>query len=111
MRNFLTANAWWLLQILGLSVILVSNILARKMGICWFVYMWNVSLTILVTGWAFMASYALAPSFFQAWFVATAIIALYGLFGSVVILGESLSLMKVAGASLALAGAFLLVKG
>ena len=109
--KFITTHAWWLLQILGLSVVLVSNILARKMGVCWFVYIWNVSMAILVTAWAFMMSYSIAPSFFQAWFVATAIIALYGFFGSTVILGEPLSLLKVVGAMLALAGAFLLVKG
>lgn len=111
MKSFLIANAWWLLQVLGLSAVLVANILARKMGVCWFVYIWNVAMAILITGWAFMVSYATAPSFFQAWFVATAILALYGFFGSIVILGESLSLMKVAGAMLAIAGAFLLVKG
>jgi multidrug transporter EmrE-like cation transporter len=57
----------------------------------------------------FIKSYALAPTIFQPWFLGTAAIAILGFVGSLIFFGEALTIVKILGAALALAGAVLLI--
>jgi hypothetical protein len=57
----------------------------------------------------FILSYALAPSFFQPWFLGTILIALIGFGVSLLFFGEALTLLKVVGAILGLVSAVLLI--
>ena len=109
MKEWLAANAWWILQAFGLLVITSNNVLARFWGFGWGIYAYNLTTAVLVTAWCFAWTYANAPSFFQNWFLATTLIALYGFAASVFILGEAITLIKLIGAALALVAAVLLI--
>jgi len=103
---------WWILQILaicGIACIHTFNRWAGIKGIAlvtkWLV---NVGAQSIIAP-LFILSYGLAPTFFQPWFLGTALIALTGFLCSVFFFTEPIALMKVLGAILAVIGSVLLI--
>lgn len=105
---------WWILQIGAILIISALHMFNRWCGIhpqsMPFVSQWFIN--IGGQGMAapmFMKSYALAPTFFQPWFLGTSAIAILGFVGSLIFFGEAVSILKILGAVLGLLGAVLLI--
>ena len=103
---------WWILQIVG-AVLITAAFVFNKWGaandvsffIRWvsFICMEAVVAPILIV------SYTKAPTFFQPWFLGAACIALLGFMASLIFFGETIVILKILGAALALVGAALLI--
>jgi ABC-type enterochelin transport system permease subunit len=71
---------------------------------------WAVNVGIqVIAAPLFILSYTKSPSFLQPWFLGTATIALLGFLASLIFFGETIVILKILGAALALAGAVLLI--
>ncbi len=103
---------WWILQtlgVIGIAFMQAFNRWAVQAKIP-FTRIWIVDVIIeVIVAPAFIKSYALAPTLFQPWFLGTAIIAVCGFIVSMLIFGEIITITKLIGAALALAGAVLLI--
>ena len=103
---------WWILQIAAITCVTIALIFARWYGLNYtgaFVP-WSVKVGIeFIAAFAFIKSYAMAPSFFQPWFLGAAGLALFGFLGSLIFFGEAISTLKILGASLAVIGSVLLI--
>ena len=103
---------WWILQalaIVGVAAVHTFNRWAGLQGIN-FLTKWLINIGgQAMTAPLFILSYALAPSFFQPWFLGTALIAIMGFVASLIFFGEALTLLKILGAVLSIAGAVLLI--
>lgn len=103
---------WWILQILGVvgvAFMQAFNRWASQVKIP-FRLIWMVDVIIeIIVAPAFIKSYAIAPSLFQPWFLGTAIIAICGFVVGMVLFGEVITITKLIGAALVLAGAVLLI--
>ncbi len=103
---------WWILQILAICCIVVAhtfNRWAALNGISFWIK-WGVNVGVQgIAAPFFIFSYMLAPGFFQPWFLGTAAIALLGFLASLIFFGEMLTIIKIVGAALTLAGAVLLI--
>lgn len=103
---------WIFLQVLGIICVSITHMFNRWASIngVSFCTKWLVNVLVQSVGApAFIKSYALAPSFFQPWFLGTALIALTGFLGSWIFFGESISIIKIIGSLLAIAGSILLI--
>lgn len=103
---------WWILQILAICGISCLHTFNRWAGIKGFAFMtkWliNGGAQVIIAP-LFILSYGLAPTFFQPWFLGTALIALCGFLCSVIFFAEPIVLIKVLGAIFAAIGAVLLI--
>ena len=102
---------WWVLQIIACLIVVSALLFARWYGLNrgGIVVPWGVKILVEpLAAFAFIKSYALAPSFFQPWFLGTAVITLGGFIGSLVFFGEAITAMKIFAAMLILAGSLLL---
>lgn len=103
---------WIFFQVLGIICVSIVHMYNRWASIngVGFYTKWLVNILIQFIGApAFIKSYALAPSFFQPWFLGTALISLTGFLGSWIFFGESISIIKMVGSLLAIIGSILLV--
>jgi hypothetical protein len=107
---------WWILQTLYIIGVVFIQVFNRSIGLPNCPYTFSFKNTCLINaGWlsliAPMAiiSYAKAPSFFQPWFLGTALIALFGFATSFFIFGEPILMKRMIGASLSLIGIALLM--
>ena len=103
---------WWIAQILAIFIIAAVHTFNRWASIenMSFIIRWLAN----VGGQAaaaplFILSYSLAPTFFQPWFLGTAILAILGCVASFILFAEVITITKILGAALALAGAVLLI--
>lgn len=103
---------WWIAQILAIVIIAAVHTFNRWASVegLSFIIRWlaNVGGQALAAP-LFILSYSLAPTFFQPWFVGTAILAVLGFVASMIFFGETLTIINIIGAILALAGAVLLI--
>jgi len=103
---------WWITQILGVIGIAFMQVFNRWASIkkMSFVLIWMADVLIeVVVAPLFIKSYAIAPTIFQPWFLGTVVIALLGFLASMIFFGEVITITKLIGAVLALAGAVLLI--
>ncbi len=103
---------WWFLQIIGILCIVIVHIFNRWAGMAGidFYMRWLINISIqIVAAPAFIKSYALAPTFFQPWFLGTALIATAGFLGSLIFFGEAITIIKIIGSFSAVLGAILLI--
>lgn len=105
---------WWILQIIGIVLITVALTFARWYsqtfpGASIFIPWISKVLIEIIAAFCFIKSYALAPSFFQPWFLGTAAISLLGFIASLIFFGEAVTIIKIVGAALVLSGAVLLI--
>ena len=103
---------WWILQIVGALGVTIALIFARWYGINYsgILVPWSVKILMeTVVAYSFVKSYALAPSFFQPWFLGAGLIAVFGFLGSLIFFGEVVGIVKICGAALCLIGAALLI--
>ena len=103
---------WWILQIIGAVGITIALMFARWYGINYggIFIPWIVKVLMeIIVAYSFIKSYAIAPTFFQPWFLSSATLALFGLLGSVIFFGETIGIIKFFGAALCLIGAALLI--
>jgi len=71
---------------------------------------WSVQMLMeVIVAYSFVKSYAIAPTFFQPWFLSAALITLFGFLGSLIFFGEVVGVIKFCGAALCLIGAALLI--
>ena len=103
---------WWIVQILAVFIVTAIHTFNRWASIegMSFTIRWLAN----VGGQAaaaplFILSYSLAPTFFQPWFIGTAVIAILGFVTSFIFFAEVITITKLIGAALALAGAVLLI--
>ena len=101
---------WWLLQIVGCLGVCGVQVVNRKLGVCvtsWVIY----SLVAMsVSYFAFSKSYAIAPSFFGAWFVGQVALNVLGLLVAFLIFKDTVSPTQWVGLVLSIVGGYLLVK-
>ncbi|KKN40628.1 hypothetical protein LCGC14_0731430 [marine sediment metagenome] len=103
---------WWILQIIAMICVIGAITFARWYGLnrIGLFVPWVVKVGVeFIAAFAFIKSYAIAPSFFQPWFLGSAISAILGCAISFIFFGEVLTITKIIGAALALAGAVLLI--
>ena len=103
---------WWIAQILAIVVIVIVHTFNRWASVegMSFIIRWLVNVGgQAVAAPLFILSYALSPTFFQPWFLGTAILAILGCVTSLVFFAEVITITKILGAALALAGAVLLI--
>ena len=103
---------WWISQVLAIFIIAVVHTFNRWAGMqgMSFIVRWlaNVGGQAIAAP-LFILSYSLAPGFFQPWFIGTAVLAVIGFVASMIFFGEVITITKIIGAVLALAGAVLLI--
>ena len=107
--DLLKSQLWWILQITGSLGVYFALIPGRKFGLCPKSYIIYLIVAATTCSWMFLKSYQIAPSFFQAWFMGTAALALLGFLGSIFYFKETVSMLNYAGAVLGLAGCTLLI--
>jgi len=103
---------WWICQILAVTLISAAHVFNRWAGLneVGFFIKWGVNVGMqVIAAPLFITAYMRAPSLFQPWFLGTASIALLGFLASLIFFGESIVVLKILGAALALAGAVLLI--
>jgi hypothetical protein len=103
---------WWITQFFAIVLITVAHIFNRWAGLNGmdFSIRWIVNVGMqAVAAPLFIVSYMKSPSFFQPWFLGTALIALMGFVASLIFFGETIAISKIIAAALALAGAVLLI--
>ena len=103
---------WWITQIMAVILIVSAHVFNRWAGIngvdFWIKWAVNVGMQAVAAP-LFIMSYMKAPSFFQPWFLGTVLVALLGFLASLIFFGETIVILKILGAALALAGAVLLI--
>jgi drug/metabolite transporter (DMT)-like permease len=102
--DLLKSQLWWILQITGSLGIYFALASGRIYGLCWRSYFTYVAIGTTTASWMFLKSYQLAPSFFQAWFVGTASLAIIGFIGSMFYFKESPTALGYFGALISLIG-------
>lgn len=107
--DILKNQLWWILQITGSLGVYFALVPGRKFGLCVKSYLIYIIIAATTASWMFLKSYQLAPSFFQAWFVGTAALALLGFLGSLFYFGESVSITNYVGATLGIIGSAMLI--
>jgi hypothetical protein len=105
---------WWLYQIVACVFVTVGLTYGRWYGdhnpnagvlVPWAA----ISVMEIAAALCFLKSYITAPSFFQPWFLGTAVISLLGLIPSLFLFNEVPNIIHIFGAVLAIAGSVLLV--
>lgn len=101
---------WWILQVIGCGGVCVAQIVNRKYGVG--VLSWTVYSVIAmsVTYFAFAKSYAIAPTFFGAWFVGQVALNVLGLVVAFAVFHDNVSLTQWIGLVLSIVGGYLLIK-
>jgi multidrug transporter EmrE-like cation transporter len=103
-------NMWWILQIVGCVGVTVAQIFNRKFGFSiqsWVIYS---GIAMWVTYFAFAKSYAIAPSFFGAWFVGQTALNILGLLVSFIVFKDVVTTPQWIGLVLSIVGGYLLIK-
>jgi len=109
MLGFLWNHQWWILQIMGSFGVYFALVPGKKYGLCWRSYLTYLFFASTVCGWMFLKSYETAPSFFQPWFLGTALLALIGFAASTLYFHEAISALNYIGAALGITGCILLI--
>jgi len=103
---------WWITQFLAVVAVTCVHTFNRWAGLQGWTFLSRLFGNIIgqaIAAPLFMISYCIAPSFFQVSFVGTALIAVLMFLASVFFFCETITLIKLIGAALALAGAVLLI--
>jgi len=103
---------WWIYQSIAVICVTAALTFGRWYGLHYegIALPWAVKVAIeTVAAYAFIRSYMLAPSFFQAWFLGVVLLSLFGFLISLMFFGEVITMVKIGGAILALSGVVLLV--
>ena len=101
---------WWMLQIVGCIGVAGAQVVNRTYGVCitsWIVYS---TIAMSVTYFAFSKSYAIAPTFFSAWFIGQVALNVIGLLVAFMIFDDKVSTTQWVGFTLSIVGGYLLVK-
>jgi len=109
MLEFLKSQLWWILQLTGSAGVFVALAYGKIKGLCWESFLVYITISFSICSWMFLKSYEIAPSFFQAWFVGTAALALCGFAGSIFYFKDVVSLLNYIGAIAVLIGSGLLI--
>lgn len=99
---------WWQLQLFACFVITLKNALYRAQGLTLTTIVAAI-VTLCVAEPSFFKSMRLAPSFFQAWFVGQAGLAVFGCIASYLVGDVGLTMKHYIGMLFALASGYLLV--
>ena len=101
---------WWILQIVGCLGVSGAQIANRVYGVSvtsWVIY---ILISATVSYFGFAKSYALAPSFFSAWFVGQTALGVIGLVIAFAVFKDTVSYTQWIGLVLSLVGGYLLIK-
>lgn len=107
--EFIKGQLWWILQVTGSAGVLVALVYGRIHGFCLKSYIFYLIMCITIAGWTFLKSFEIAPSFFQAWFVGTASLALFGLGASYFYFNETVSVINNVGMVMAIVGSLFMI--
>jgi hypothetical protein len=107
--DYLKGQLWWILQITGSIGVMIALTFGMIHGFCWKSYGFYMFMAGTTAGWMFLKSYETAPSFFHAWFMGTAALALLGFFTSKYYFNETLILPNYIGAVITILGSGLLI--
>ena len=103
---------WWITQTLAIVMVTCVHTFNRWAGLQGWSFLSRLFGNVIgqaIAAPLFMLSYLMAPSFFQASFVGTALIAVLMFLASVFFFCETITFIKLIGAALAMAGAVLLI--
>lgn len=101
---------WWILQVIGCVGVCGAQVVNRKYGVCitsWVVYS---LIAMSVTYFSFAKSYAIAPTFFSAWFIGQVALNVVGLLVAFLIFKDNVSVTQWIGFGLSIIGGYLLIK-
>lgn len=101
-------NNWWLTQIIACVGVTVVNSIFRVYGLSTKIIIFTLPLAIFNII-LFCASFEKASSFFQAWFLGNAALAIFGLVVSLIFFDGIIQWKYYLGMALALTGGYLLV--
>jgi len=101
---------WWILQIVGSVLVCIAQIANRYLGVCVQTYVIYGGIALFGTYFAFSKSYAIAPSFFSAWFVGQTAMNVFGFLAAFIIFRDSVTALQWIGCILSIAGGYLLIR-
>lgn len=107
--EFVKGQLWWILQVIGSAGVCMTLAYSRIHGFCLKSYLVYVVMAITVMGWMFLKSYEIAPSFFQAWFIGTSALAIFGLSTSYFYFNEIINIPNYIGMVLVMIGSLLMI--
>jgi len=99
---------WWQLQLLGCFLVTVKNAIYKVQGFTLTAVVAAIVLLCMVEP-SFMRSFKTAPSFFQAWFIGQAGLAVFGCIASYIVGDAGLTLKHYIGMVFALLSGYLLI--
>lgn len=101
---------WWILQIVGCAGVSLAQVVNRIYGVgamSWVIYS---VIAMTITYFAFSKSYAVAPTFFGAWFVGQVALNVLGLLVAFLVFKDSVSTTQWIGLVLSIVGGYLIIK-
>jgi hypothetical protein len=101
---------WWILQIVGAFGVVVAQTCNRYYGVglrSWIIYS---LIAIFITYPSFGKSFAIAPTFFSAWFIGQTALNIVGLLTAFIIFKDVVSITQWMGLVLSLIGGYLIIK-
>lgn len=101
---------WILYAILACIGITFACIPMRIYGFGYKSYFLYLIIVAFTSGWMLPLTYDKSPTFYQAWFLTTALLTIFGMLPSWFIFGESIKLIHFIGIGLCLIGGYLLIK-
>ena len=100
---------WITTMIISMLAIWITQVAFKIYGMCWISYIAYSAVCLGITGWLIPLSYSLAGTFFHPYFLSIAVLTLLGFCGTLVVFGETVSLINIIGAIVTFLGAILIV--
>ena len=101
---------WWILQIVACVGVTAAQVVNRTYGVGLVSWTTYTVIAASLTYWGFSKSYAIAPSFFGAWFVGQAALGVLGVVASFLFFKDQVSTAQWIGMLLTIVGGYLLIK-
>jgi len=99
---------WWQLQLFGCLLVTIKDAIYKVQGFTLTAGIAAVALLVVIEP-SFIKSFKTAPSFFQAWFIGQAGLAVFGCIASYVVGDTGLTMKHYFGMFFALASGYLLI--
>lgn len=99
---------WIVLQIIGALFVFLAQASNRYYGFTIPGVLIYSAIAILLLSWILPLSYQLAPSFFQPYFMGLVLLSIFGLIGSCIIFGETITLINFIGIVIIFIGSVLI---
>lgn len=100
---------WYLGTLIGAVALALLNSMCRVFAITWINYL-IILPPMIICQWGFWYGFSKAPSFINCWFLGTGLTALIAVPVGIIFFDKGISIGTIAGMTLILSGAYLLVR-